>query len=230
MNGSLPVLQEEFQSSSAMQQATTFFIHSHISSYSQNSSHVSSQVSNRNQHNNQRAHVRPSTLPHSTLTSSAEQYHSRHYQRSSISIPKSRNISSEILRATAQRAQQHRSANSINSINGENNIHPNGNCLYNNDSYTGDLKNNASSSVMLRHHRSNIQVGDNFKNNYDGQAYPHSVFADPDCDVYDVEQSSPPLVSPALTYSSRGYGATLSPTTPFVDSFSQQQGLSAEGA
>ncbi|PBK94837.1 hypothetical protein ARMGADRAFT_1011716 [Armillaria gallica] len=147
-----------------------------------------------------------------------------------MSIPKSRNISSEILRATAQRAQQHRSANSISSINSENNIHPNSNRLFNNDSYTGDLKNNTGNSAMLRHHRSNIQAGDDFKNNYDGHAYPHSVFPDPDRDVYDVEQSSPPLVSPALTYSSRGSGATLSPTTPFVGSFSQQQGLSAEDA
>ncbi|KAK0217402.1 hypothetical protein EDD85DRAFT_372732 [Armillaria nabsnona] len=256
MNGSLPALQEEFQSSSAMQQGQNFLrgqsrngnthpsnvngsrlpgdrdadqIHSHISSYSQNSSHVSSQVSNRNQHINHQAHVRSSTLPHSTSTSS-EQHHSRHYQHSSMSIPKSRNISSEILRATAQRAQQHRSANSISSISSENNIHPNSNRLFNNDSYTGDLKNNTSNSAMLRHHRNNIQAGDDFKNNYDGHTYPHSVFPDPDRDVYDVEQSSPPLVSPALTYSSRGSGATLSPTTPFVGSFSQQQGLSAEGA
>ncbi|KAK0444569.1 uncharacterized protein EV420DRAFT_1574570 [Desarmillaria tabescens] len=258
MNGSLPALQEEFQSSSAMQQGQNFLrgqsrngnthqsnvngsrlpgdrdadqIHSHISSYSQNSSHVSSQAPNRNQHINQQAHVRSSTLPHSTSTSSAEQHHSRHYQHSSMSIPKSRNISSEILRATAQRVQQHRSANSISSISSENNIHSNNNNrLFNNDSYASDLKNNAGNSAMLRHHRSNIQAGDDFKNDYDGHVYPHSVFPDPDRDVYDVEQSSPPLVSPALTYSSRGSGATLSPTTPFVGSFSQQQSLSAEGA
>ncbi|KAK0203919.1 hypothetical protein DFS33DRAFT_843197 [Desarmillaria ectypa] len=256
MNGSLPALQEEFQSSSAIQQGQNFLrgqsrngnthqsnvngsrlpgdrdadqIHSHISSYSQNSSHVSSQAPNRNQHINQQAHVRSSTLPHSTSTSSAEQHHSRHYQHSSMSIPKSRNISSEILRATAQRVQQHRSANSISSISSENNIHPNSNRLFNNDSYKSDLKNNTGNSAMLRHHRSNIQAGDDFKSNYDGHVYPHNVFPDPDRDVYDVEQSSPPLVSPALTYSSRGSGATLSPTTPFVGSFSQQQGLSAEG-
>ncbi|KAG7448383.1 uncharacterized protein BT62DRAFT_703275 [Guyanagaster necrorhizus] len=254
MNGALPALQEEFQSSSAMRQGQNFLrgqtrngnthqsnlngsrlpgdrdadqIHSHVSSYSQNSSHVPSQSSNRNQHINQQAHVRSSTLPHSTSTPSAEQHHSRHYQHSSMSIPKSRNISSEILRATSQRVQQHRYANSIS---GENNVHPNSNHLFSNDSYTSDLKNNNGNSAMLRHHRSNIQAGDDFKNDYDAHVYPHGVFPDPDRDVYDVEQSSPPLVSPALTYSSRGSGTTLSPTTPFVGSFSQQQGLSTEGA
>ncbi|KAJ7773950.1 hypothetical protein B0H16DRAFT_1408698 [Mycena metata] len=39
----------------------------------------------------------------------------------------------------------------------------------------------------------------------------------------DVDQSSPPLVSPALTYSSRSSVAAFSPTTPFFGSFDEDE-------
>ncbi|KAK0479327.1 hypothetical protein IW261DRAFT_1626874 [Armillaria novae-zelandiae] len=129
-----------------------------------------------------------------------------------MSIQKSKNTSSEILHATAQRVQQHRPENYIGCVNSENHILSNGNRLFNNESDT------------------HIQAREDFMNNCDGHAYPHSVFPDPDRGVYDVEQLSLPLGSPALIYSTRGSGATLSPTAPFGGLLSQQQGLSGEGA
>ncbi|KAK0474541.1 hypothetical protein IW261DRAFT_1649370 [Armillaria novae-zelandiae] len=256
MNSSLPTLQEEFSSSARKQGQNSLRrqyqngithqynvngsrlpgdrdadqIHSHISLSSQNSSHVSSQVSNSNQHYNRGAHLRSSILPHSNSTSCAEQHHFHHDQYSSMSIPKSKNTCSEILHATAQRVQQHRPEKYIGSVNSENNILSDGKGLFNTESDTCDLKYNTSNSAMLHHHRSNIQARDDFMNNCDGHAYPHSVFPDPDRGVYDVEQLSLPLGSPALIYSTRGSGATLSPTAPFGGLLSQQQGLSSEGA
>ncbi|KAK0479325.1 hypothetical protein IW261DRAFT_1626866, partial [Armillaria novae-zelandiae] len=161
---------------------------------------------------NRGAHLRSSILPHSNSTSCAEQHHFHHDQYSSMSIQKSKNTSSEILHATAQRVQQHRPENYIDCVNSENNILSNGNRLFNNESDT------------------HIQAREDFMNNCDGHAYPHSVFPDPDRGVYDVEQLSLPLGSPALIYSTRGSGATLSPTAPFGGLLSQQQGLSGEGA
>lgn len=229
MGGSLPALQEEFQTSRAQGPLRDLYtrngiphngspdlsergygdLPSHNSQTSaSNASRTSSQTTNRNNHNTQ-AHVRSSTLPpHSTPSS--DQIHSRHYQHSSMSIPKSRNITSEIMRATSQRVQ-HRTNNSISSIaSGDA-------AMYSESKYPHD-------AAHPRHQNGNMKNGE--KHAFD--SFPNATFPDPD--VYDVEQSSPPLVSPALTYSSRGSGATLSPSTPFMGSFSQSQGVSVDGS
>ncbi|KAF8828069.1 hypothetical protein HHX47_DHR4000835 [Lentinula edodes] len=71
---------------------------------------------------------------------------------------------------------------------------------------------------------------DSKKNTFDDGSYgvtTHSYTRNPE--TYDVSQTSPPLVSPALTYSSRGSGATLSPSTPYVGSFTSSTGHEAGG-
>ncbi|KAF9029124.1 hypothetical protein BDZ89DRAFT_733630 [Hymenopellis radicata] len=237
MGSSLPALQEEFQTSAVPSHQNGLRGHlfsrntsnangarlpgerdagqipSHGSSYpAQTTSHASSQTSsNRNTHVNQQAHIRSSTLPPHSTSASTNQT-SRHYQHSSMSIPKSRNIASDVIRATTtHRAQQHRTNNSISSIAsiGENN-------MYSDHKYSSD------NGVGRHHHGHNQKEGE--KQNFD--VYSHGF---PEQD-YEVDQSSPPLVSPALTYSSRGSAATLSPATPFIGSFSNQQGVTAEGS
>ncbi|THU96213.1 hypothetical protein K435DRAFT_101959 [Dendrothele bispora CBS 962.96] len=191
----------------------------------------SSQVSNRN-YNNSQAHVRSTTLPpSSTSTSSTSSSGNRHYQHNSMSVPKSRNLSSDILRTTSQHQHQqqqtsqtlpskHRSTNSISS----------------NIVTAKDLNNQSprlgTNEFSSHRYDSNLTLNtdpDYKKGN--GEAFnssPHTVYSSNASsfrggDVYDA-QSSPPLVSPALTYSSRGSAATLSPSTPYVGSFPSSTG------
>ncbi|KAJ4482599.1 hypothetical protein J3R30DRAFT_3369576 [Lentinula aciculospora] len=206
---------------------------------------------------NQQAHVRSTTLPPSSTPSTAVP---RHYQHNSMSIPKPRNITNDILRTTSSQLQtitsnqpqaplslsKHRSTNSISSsIINDNKSHDSNN--HNNNLYSdaSDIRiqdggssytDLASTNQSQHHYRANYPTkkggdqdpsfgnnglnsknADNFDNgSYGGTAHPFPR----DSEGYDVSQTSPPLVSPALTYSSRGSGATLSPSTPYVGSFS----------
>lgn len=177
-----------------------------------------------NQGYNQQAHVRSTTLPPSSTPSTTQ--HSRHYQHSSMSIPKTRNISTDTSRTTTQELpslhSKHRSTNSISSITNDsknsNGLYADTNDIHNDGAtYTNEVSNN-----MYHRNFSSKNGEQDYKKSYDPH---HNVYTSTpsfrDTDVYDVSQSSPPLVSPALTYSSRGSAPTLSPSTPYVGSFSQ---------
>ncbi|KAF5350793.1 hypothetical protein D9758_010351 [Tetrapyrgos nigripes] len=183
------------------------------------------QVSNRNynnssNHNNQ-AHIRSTTLPPST-TPSANQ--SRHYQHNSMSVPKSRNVSSDILRTTSQQ-QQTQTSQSLSSkhrptpIMNDNDNKPS----LGNTTYTTGHRHGYDKSLHLN------TDPDYKKPGAGGFNTAHTVYSSSansfrGDDVYDVPQASPPLVSPALTYTSRGSAATLSPSTPYVGSFPSNGG------
>ncbi|KAK7436048.1 hypothetical protein VKT23_019351 [Stygiomarasmius scandens] len=210
----------------------------------------STQASTRNYsnvHHNNQGHVRSTTLPPSSTstcssssTSGSASSANRHYQHNSMSVPKSRNLSSDILRTTSQNqaslpqtlSSKHRSTNSITSNNSS----------IVNVNVANDLGNNSSSLHSPRfgtdgyssHHRFDNNLTLNTDSDYAkkgkgsvvsiGSSSPHILYSSSTHsfrgdDVYDIAQSSPPLVSPALTYSSRGSGATLSPSTPYVGSF-----------
>ncbi|KAJ7599197.1 hypothetical protein C8J56DRAFT_1158172 [Mycena floridula] len=197
------------------------------------SSHHAS-LSNRNPQlsQNQQAHIRSSTLPQSTTSTSVANSHhgnlsqqSRHYQHNSMSIPKSRHVATDIMRnSNIPPSSSHRSTTSISSITNNKNTK---NHLYTSDmngtiQYTNGPDSNNSNNFQLRHRSNSNQ--NNVDKTYDS-LHVYSTYPDPD--VYDVAQSSPPLVSPALTYSSRGSTATLSPATPFMGSFPRDDGYRA---
>ncbi|KAF9058476.1 hypothetical protein BDP27DRAFT_1343585 [Rhodocollybia butyracea] len=166
-----------------------------------------------------------------------------------MSIPKSRNITNDIMRTTFSQTQpnanashqtthsKHRSTNSISStITNDSNNHNNTH-MYSDSSDIrisdgGPSYTDSTAANHTQHHyRHNYpsKTGDQELTlkktnvNLNGGVYgvTHSFHRDPD--MYDVPQTSPPLVSPALSYSSRGSGATLSPSTPYVGSFSASQ-------
>lgn len=170
--------------------------------------------------------------------------HSRHYQHNSMSIPKSRNIAADIMRSIHQQPQhhnvnhdhskhsKHRSTSSISkSNNNTNEAHSNSNSFANNANTNMNISSNNGSSAASLHprgqHRHNTNTNNHNNNSKTdpshGQLYPSNAHQNmavyPDPEVYEVSQSSPPLVSPALTYSSRGSAATLSPSTPYMGSF-----------
>ncbi|KAI3615635.1 rcop c3 [Moniliophthora roreri] len=209
----------------------------------QQSNSLSQFSSNRtlNDHNHsQQVHVRSTTHPNSSTTSSSA--NQRHSQHNSMSIPKPRNIITDIMRTTTNTLKPR----SNNSISANDNLKSNiANGIYNNPNdttdgaptYTGEVANNLSNGTIHYH-----QHHHNYKPNLDLYTQPlrhqarqlsqefhqhqksfrgdvHGV------DTYDgTESGSPPLVSPALTYSSRGSAGTLSPSTPFVGSFAQATG------
>ncbi|KAJ3793326.1 hypothetical protein GGU11DRAFT_732017 [Lentinula aff. detonsa] len=211
---------------------------------------------------NQQAHVRSTTLPPSSTPSTTAL---RHYQHSSMSIPKSRNITNDIMRTNSSQIishqaplshSKHRSTNSISSnINHskghDSNTYHNNTHLY---SETSDIRipdggssyTDLTSANQPQHtYRQNYSTKtgsdqdssfasnntDSKKNkNFDDGSYGVTTGPFPrSSEVFDVLQTSPPLVSPALTYSSRGSGATLSPSTPYVGSFTSSSGHETGG-
>ncbi|KAK1224885.1 hypothetical protein PQX77_012198 [Marasmius sp. AFHP31] len=195
--------------------------------------------SNRNTNDHNQAHVRSTTLPTSTTTSHQQQ---RHVQHNSMSIPKSRNLITDSIRTTVPH-QKHRSTNSSSSIASNDGL-VKGNGLYNASNDTGDYTNDVSAqhrngTVHYYHGKqndflyTNTQPRQQAKNL--GQEFHHHQQSRNQKSFrndggYDggageaAEPGSPPLVSPALTYSSRGSAGTLSPSTPFVGTFSQAPG------
>ncbi|KAE9398756.1 hypothetical protein BT96DRAFT_720257 [Gymnopus androsaceus JB14] len=184
---------------------------------------------NNNSIGNQQSHVRSTTLPPSSTPSAAAP---RHYQHNSMSIPKSRNITNDIMRTTSQTIQpqsqhsKHRSTNSVSSINSDSKNHNNNSNnhhlhLYsdtNDINRTCTLDGGGSTYSDPASHHHHYRHNHNYPNSKAGGDLVLKTKFDDSYDhmVYDVPQTSPPLVSPALTYSSRGSGATLSPSTPYV--------------
>ncbi|KAL0569189.1 hypothetical protein V5O48_012787 [Marasmius crinis-equi] len=214
--------------------------------------------SNRNLNDHSQAHVRSTTLPSSATTPQQQQQQQRHVQHSSMSIPKSRNLITDIMRtnATTLPQQKHSTNSSSSIISADSLAKGNGNGLYNNTNETSDVHTNGSSaytSEVASHLRNGtVHYYHGKQNNFDlytntqprqqaknlGQEFHHhqqsqnqksfrreglaSKYGAGSADV--PESGSPPLVSPALTYSSRGSAGTLSPSTPFVGTFSQAPG------
>ncbi|KAJ3766862.1 hypothetical protein FB446DRAFT_676081 [Lentinula raphanica] len=207
---------------------------------------------------NQQAHVRSTTLPPSSTPSTTAP---RHYQHNSMSMPKTRNITNDIMRTNSSQLQiispnqpqpalsKHRTTNSISStIMNETKGHDNNTRPYSDASeihisdggrsYT-DLASANQPQHTYRHNYTNKTGGDQDssfpnnldpKKNFDDGSYGVTARSFPrSSEVYDVPQTSPPLVSPALTYSSKGSGATLSPSTPYIGSFSSASGHSESG-
>ncbi|KIK70028.1 hypothetical protein GYMLUDRAFT_67285 [Collybiopsis luxurians FD-317 M1] len=215
----------------------------------QNSNGLSTHYNN-NSHHNQQAHVRSTTLPPSATPSTVVP---RHYQHSSMSIPKSRNMINDIKHPnphsqtapSSQHSPQHthsnnKSTNSISSIsndsknrhsNNHNNTHMYSDASDIRISEGGSYANSASANHPQHHYRHNFPAESggnlNSKKNFDDDDYGAAHSFPRDSEVYNVSQASPPLVSPALTYSSRGSSATLSPSTPYVGSFSSTPGQEA---
>lgn len=167
----------------------------------------------------QNSHTRSSTLPQQNSSTaippnSIQHQQTRHYQHNSMNAPKARNISADILRHNhAQYAPKHKYTTSTSSITNENTT-----MNYNNHGrmYPTNATSQMNSNAGVFRPRGVTKDG---HNHYEA---PHFQSAYPDPEVYQVDQSSPELVSPALTYSSRGSGATMSPATPFLPSFSQE--------
>jgi hypothetical protein len=84
----------------------------------------------------------------------------------------------------------------------------------------GIYERNARDSMAQRGttHRHN---GGNSSSSYSGGSHSHSLMYSSHSQA-DVDQASPPLVSPALTYSSRS-SVAFSPTTPFFGSFDEDE-------
>ncbi|KAE9388947.1 hypothetical protein BT96DRAFT_1003711 [Gymnopus androsaceus JB14] len=157
-----------------------------------------------------------------------------------MSIPKSSNITNDIMCMTSQTIQPqsehskhlHRSTNSVSSINSDSKNHNNNNSNnhlhlhsdMNNINRTRTLDGGGSSSYSdpasanHHHHHHHYCHNHNYPNNKaGGDLFLKTKFDDSyDCVVYNVPQTSPTLVSPVLTYSLRGFGVTLSPSTPYV--------------
>jgi hypothetical protein len=172
----------------------------------------------------QQSHIRSSTLPHQSnnVASNGTGQHTRHYQHNSMSIPKTRNISTEM---TSSTTHNQRTSNPV--ANNAAQAHANKNMTRNEKHMYDDAANrnayHGENGGGIRQHsisgkKSNEKVFDSRQHSTLNTAYP------PDIENYDSSQSSPPLVSPALTYSSRGSGPSNSPTTPFIGSFGQGQG------
>ncbi|KAG7086837.1 hypothetical protein E1B28_002758 [Marasmius oreades] len=220
----------------------------HISSQQHDShgSRAQAQSSNRISNDNNQAHVRSTTLPSASTTSAHRQL--RHAQHSSMSIPKSRNLITDIMRTTAASLPQPRQTSSNSSS-----IMSNNDPLVKSSAKNSDIRTGAStytSEVASNHlhdgtaHYYHGKQSNNFDiyNNqprqqarqlgqefHQHQQTQKSFRRDGGIGNYDNGsgdggESGSPLVSPALTYSSRGSAGTLSPSTPFVGTFAQAPG------
>jgi len=137
------------------------------------------------------AHVRSTTLPPHSIsshTTSGNSHNGRHFQNNSMSVPRTKNISPDILRSPNNLRTSDRTLSPSISTKEFSSNQKTANSIFEHG-----LKNRHANSTLL-------------------SAYP-------DADTYDDSQPSPSLVSPALTYTSRGSGPTLSPATPFMTSF-----------
>lgn len=169
--------------------------------------------------NQMHAHIRSTTLPQ--RSSSSSHIHQRHHQHSSMSIPISSNSSASGVRMNELQVQlqnqnkiqvHYNNCNSIFEHNStSNNIH------------RASINTNINNTTINSEH-SGKQNKTNSSSTHDSaqqdlaHTYNHVHIHRPSPGAYDVDISSPPLVSPALTYSSRT-PATLSPATPFFGSF-----------
>ncbi|KAF5380774.1 hypothetical protein D9757_007116 [Collybiopsis confluens] len=198
-------------------------------------------------HHNQQAHVRSTTLPPSTTPPAVAL---RHYQHNSMNIPKSRNIINDITSHTNSHTQpnpayQHqsqqlhsknRSTNTVSSISNDNKNHKNNHSnihLYSDVSdirilteggpYTNTAPVNHPQHRYRHDFTTKTNSDTNSKNNFNDGGYGDTRSFPGESELYGASQASPPLVSPALTYSSRGSSAALSPSTPYVGSFTSAQ-------
>lgn len=158
---------------------------------------------NPNLHHYQQAHLRSSTLPHRT-TPTANQ-HQRHYQHSSMSIPNSN---------SGTRSNQLNNNNNSNAMNKNINISISDAVgIYDGGDRTdGISSNNGIHYDSKTHHR---------HHHHPDVAAPPRNYRAQNQNFYEVDQTSPSLVSPSLTYSSHT-PSTLSPATPFFGSFGGQ--------
>jgi hypothetical protein len=154
---------------------------------------------------NSSAHIRPAAIPPSTHPSSLLQSSHQHQRQY---LPQ----------------QQHSTLNSSNRHSHYSNNMPSSNT---NTSSSNHNSNNDASHNFFNH---NIQHGI-MRNVDDGiqihehehdhtsnypSSHAHAQFSQHN---YDIDMTSPPLISPALTYNSARTPSTLSPATPFFGSF-----------
>ncbi|KAF8628059.1 hypothetical protein AX17_006062 [Amanita inopinata Kibby_2008] len=151
-------------------------------------------------------HMRSSTLPH---RSTSTNQHQRHYQHSSMSVPNTNSIM--------------RSQDAIATVIGS---------ITQNTSTAGSKNKSNYNEVTIDHAPNERQEAGQTKNvsqlSYDTiktQLEKHNTQTLRDSsttsNLYEVDQSSSSLTSPALTYSSHT-PSTLSPATPFFGSFASQ--------
>jgi hypothetical protein len=182
-------------------------------------SNVQSQASsyNNNNHIQTSTHMRSTTLPPPPppLRSSASHPNNsnnnpnqRHYQQhqNSISLPTNSNFrATNLYSATKGLSNTNPPSSNNNTFFDHHDIQHDNNAII----HPVDTSNNYNN-------KSNIN-----NNNYDDSnnvQYVHHQFQH--ADSYDIDVSSPPIISPTLTYnSSRTTPSTLSPATPFFGSF-----------
>lgn len=154
-------------------------------------SHVpSSQYPVRNVH--QHVHMRSTTLP--PRSSSNQHQHQRHAQHSSMSIP----IINKMRGSQQQQPHHHLSRGSL--VNKAISINdPVG--IYDDDHTAGSISQHTAHNYDSKVHFDNPR--------------PYHTRG---THIYDLDQTSPSVVSPALTYASQS-PSTLSPATPFFGSF-----------
>jgi hypothetical protein len=168
-------------------------------------SNVPSQTPSYNNHTHTSAHMRSTTLPPPLRSTASHQNNSnnsqRHYQQHQNSISLPTNSSS---RATNPYS-------TVNGLNTNNNI---SNSFFGHHDIQHDDNVNHPVNTINKYNANN---GINNYENNDVQ-YAHHQFQH--ADNYDIDVSSPPIISPTLTYnSSRTTPSTLSPATPFFGSF-----------
>ncbi|KIL57630.1 hypothetical protein M378DRAFT_378564 [Amanita muscaria Koide BX008] len=157
-------------------------------------------------------HTRSSTLPH---RSTFPNQHQRHYQHNSMSVAS----------ATSGAHSQDAISAILNSINQNSSISTSRNKAIHHDTADDHATNDHKEISQLTN--SNRLSYDNTKGSARLEYRNARLVRDSSAGI-EVEQPSPSLTSPALTYSSQT-PSTLSPVTPFVGSFASQEGFEQSG-